>query len=465
MRRMIGRRPSASSPRRSRRTQDFAANTSDQERLIIRTALAHEQDDPARLQFADTLAVRYPYEPDGLLMRGRAQIAAAKFIDAVATLRRVVDMDSLSLTSSGTECRARAAYSEMVTALNAADSLEMSERVAREFVRRAPHRVDSWGALGGVFHHAGKTDEGRAIVAKIETMAPRPFGEVGARSEYLQRDGRYAEADAFIVRILNAAQGDELIDAIFGHIIVLRNQGRFREALAEADRLRAFDSRPPRQPAQFFWSAGMRALVLQDLGRYAEAAALRDSVTHTPWGVTTSRRGRSNAGEYTHEATARMLAGDTAGVRMLIDSVQLYGERTGYEQFRRLHHYVRGMYLRMTGKDEEAVRELRQSIYSPTIGYMRANYELGRALLATNRAAEAVSVTEAMLRGTIGAGGLYATRPEMELLLAQAREAAGDKRGAAAAYARVAAAWERGDAIVQARRRLALEKSKQLAER
>lgn len=91
----------------------------------------------------------------------------------------------------------------------------------------------------------------------------------------------------------------------------------------------------------------------------------------------------------------------------------MHGQRTGYELHRRMHQDVRGMHYKMPGRDDDAVLELRRSLYSPTVGYIRANYELGRA----------------------------------------------------AAYARVASAWERGNPIVQARRAMAASRARQLAER
>ncbi|AHG88458.1 hypothetical protein J421_0921 [Gemmatirosa kalamazoonensis] len=100
---------------------------------------------------------------------------------------------------------------------------------------------------------------------------------------------------------------------------------------------------------------------------------------------------------------------------------------------------------------EAAVRELRAAVYSPTYGYTRINYELGRSLLALGRAAEAVPVVRAALHGGIEGSGLYVTRTELHELLAQAFAAAGARDSAAAHWAVVERAWRGADPALQAR--------------
>jgi hypothetical protein len=46
-------------------------------------------------------------------------------------------------------------------------------------------------------------------------------------------------------------------------------------------------------------------------------------------------------------------------------------------------------------RDKEAVEELRGAIHSPTNGFTRVNYELGKALLRLDRPAEAVPIARA----------------------------------------------------------------------
>jgi tetratricopeptide (TPR) repeat protein len=429
------------------RALHLAASTSDRERLMIQATLAHLLDDPASRTFAETLAVRYPDEPEGPLMLGRALIAEGRFTDAITPLRRVVVMDSASLRSTD-GCRACDAYAEIVSAYIFMDSVPVAERVAREYLKRQPTRTDARFQLVNALQHQQRYDEARGVVTEIEDASGATRGEYGARAEMLMREGRLNEAEAYLLRIMDATTGDDRANAQWGYAILLRMQGRYREALAVADRLRARDAAPPAPPAQKFWSAGMRANILYDMGRYADAIALRDSVVRVPFGYTTSRQARSTVGELGNIATARAALGDTAALSLIAEQVERMGKLTGYAIHRRMFHYVRGLRLGLLGRHDEAAREIRESIYSPISGFVRESYELGRELVAAGKPREAVEVLGTALRGPVGAGGLSVTRPQLEMQLARAYEASGDTAAAIAGYGRATAAWERGDRYV-----------------
>src|SRR4029453_7648415 len=85
-------------------------------------------------------------------------------------------------------------------------------------------------------------------------------------------------------------------------------------------------------------------------------------------------------------------------------------------------------------------------------GYTRASYELARALVRVGRPADAVSVLQPALRGSIESSNLYVPRTEVHELLAEAWDAANGRDSAAANYRVVANAWKRADPALQARR-------------
>ena len=157
--------------------------------------------------------------------------------------------------------------------------------------------------------------------------------------------------------------------------------------------------------------AVLEAQILLELGRPRAAAALFDSIAHGREELdsepTAARRAAWNL---THSAGARAAAGDTAGLRRLIDSVQSLGAASGFGRDKRLHHYVRGLMLAARHDDEGAVTELRQAIVSRNFGYTRTNYELARALLRLGRPAEAVDALQPALRGSVESSNLYVTR-------------------------------------------------------
>lgn len=429
------------------RALHLAAGTSDRERLIIQSTLAHLLDDPGSLAFAETLSVRYPTEPEGPLMLGRAFMQEGRFTDAIAPLRRVIVMDSASLRSSDS-CRACDAYGEIVSAYISMDSLSAAERVAREYLRVQPARPGVRYPLVNVLQAQSRFDEARSVISEIENMTKTPLGEYTTRAELLVREGRLNEAEAYLLRVIEATTGDDRANARWTYTILLRTQGRYREALVVADDLRARDAAPPAPAAQKYWSGGMRAMILHDMGRFSAVIALRDSARRVPFGFTASRQARSAVSELGHIAAALAAQGDTAALAANAEQSERLGRLTGYAMHQRMFHYVRGLRLGLLGMHAEAVTELRQSIYTHVGGFVRGSYELGRELIADGRSREAASVLTAALRGPVGAGGIAVSRPQLELLLARAKELSADTVAAVAGYARAVAAWERADPSV-----------------
>jgi predicted Zn-dependent protease len=145
-------------------------------------------------------------------------------------------------------------------------------------------------------------------------------------------------------------------------------------------------------------------------------------------------------------------AGDTLAVRALADTAERWGSESAYGRDRRASHYLRGMGLIASGRDADAAREFAAAISSPSLGFTRVNYELGKVLLRLRRPAEAIAALQPALRGEIDASNLYVTRTELHEVLARAFDAAGQRDSASAHYRAVVRAWRRADAPFHARR-------------
>ena len=85
----------------------------------------------------------------------------------------------------------------------------------------------------------------------------------------------------------------------------------------------------------------------------------------------------------------------------------------------------------------------RNAIFSPNLGYTRANMELAHVLLAAGRPREAVPVLRAGLRGGLEGSCYYVTRNELQEMLARAFDAAGQRDSAVVYRSRVDAAFSR----------------------
>jgi predicted Zn-dependent protease len=234
-------------------------------------------------------------------------------------------------------------------------------------------------------------------------------------------------------------------------VIVLRMEGRFRDAL-----MLARDGRSPwpnsaRRPlppelyeqASVHLDAGAALVAAKEF----RAILAAQDTARMPDGI----RARQTAWLLTLVATASVAGGDTLTARVLVDSIERVGRLSGFRRDPLLHHFVRGLLEAAAHHDDAAVREYRAAMDSPTYGYTRINYELGRSLLALHRATEAIPVVQAALRGGIEGSNLYVTRTALHELLAQLFDAAGRRDSAASHYSSVERAWRSADPSLRPR--------------
>ncbi len=213
----------------------------------------------------------------------------------------------------------------------------------------------------------------------------------GYRAFHLIRHGDYEQADRQLAAEATAPDPVRQAEAYWGLTISLRQQGRLVAALDAAHRMRRASARrddtlPPT-------NAILEAQVLLEQGRGAASAALLDSLRRiTLANEPPSARARRHAWLMTQTAEAQIAARDTTGLARLADSIRALGEASGYGRDRRLYHHVLGRLYALRGDDARAIAELTASIYSPTAGYTRTNYELARLDLRGGRARDAIAV-------------------------------------------------------------------------
>jgi tetratricopeptide (TPR) repeat protein len=424
----------------------LAARATERERLLIHSAWTNAKS-PAFVAIAETLAVRYPTEPDGHYLLGVARFGVGDFVGALPHFRRVIEMDSLGLRGTSARCRACDALSMTAETYVFLDSAAAAERLARDWLRVQPQSAQPWHGLARSLEIQGRFDEALVSRHKAVSLDPEWEYETVYPATVRLRAGDFRRADQLLREIASDGSVDDRSKALWFLTISLRNQGRLTEALDAARRLVAMNGPLGVAAMQH------EAQVLFEMGRFRAAVAHFDSVAHvTPPAVNDEWITRHRTWNLTHSAAPLAALRDTAALAALADSVQWWGERSGYERDLRLHHHVRGLLDALRGRLEPAAGEFQRAIYSPTTGYTRTNLESARVLIALGRPRDAVALLQSSLRGELQASNLYVTRTELHELLGVAWQAAGQRDSAIVHSERVLDAWRDADVSFHARR-------------
>ncbi|HEV2180789.1 MAG TPA: BTAD domain-containing putative transcriptional regulator [Gemmatimonadaceae bacterium] len=423
------------------RARRLAPRASERERLIIETAWASGTYDPNRMEIAESLATRYPMEPEGHIALATTLVAAGDFLGAVPHLRHVIDMDSSAVITAQPLCSACVAFDDLVQAYIMADSLGEAERVAREWVRRQPRSAAAWVAFVGVIARTPREREADEAERQAAALDPSADAAVAMAIIAVHADD-YLEADRMLSARLQSAGPEAASTVRWWQVIAFRNEGHLGEALAAARAL----ATPEMSQRELGGDA--EAQVLFEEGHYRSAARIFDSLAAIPPTAAPNAPGslaRQRSWMLTHAATAWAAAGDTVHLAQLADSVEGSARLSSYGRDWSLPHYLRGLLWRARGDSARSLRELSHAIFSPSEGYTRANLELAREWLGAGQPRAAVAILSSALRGPVEASSFYLTRTEIHELLARSFEAAGLPDSAAAHYAIVARSWHNGD--------------------
>ena len=420
------------------RAMSLAIRSPERERLLITASSMMVLGQRAGVAVAETLAARHPGDPEALMVHGAALMQDARFLDAARQYERAAQLDSMSIHAPERRCRACEARRSMRDALMFADSIDAVERAAREWLRRNPTSIHALSELAQALEHIERFDEAEAAFLRAPG-APYQRSADHMTGVWI-RQQRFADVDAHWRSILRAGDESERTSAWWGLFISLRTQGRLEEALAVAREFTAIRDQPL-----------LEGLALLDLGRHAEAARAFESLAAPYAGAVSEADARNHAWYLSQAAAAYAALGDTARLRVIEDTVRVYGARSVSLRDRRLHHYVRGLRLRALGRERDAAAAFEASLFSAYLGYVRAPLELARASIASGDPGRAVEVLRSALRGPISGSGLYASRTELLELLGEAYERNHQPDSAAATYARVLQSWDGADASLQPR--------------
>ena len=428
-------------PNRARALR-LAARAPERERLTITADLLVDDQDPAAIAIADSLASKYPMDPRGHELLWKALWTHGDWARAVTSIERAIALDSAAEPAGRQGCRLCNDLGNLVETYFWWDSIPAVERTVQRARRLRPNWHNSWDILIRTSGSRGDTARMNAYLRRFREASPLPVSPFYTVKRDILAEN-YDRAEATLQPYLDSPRHDEISEALWLETILLRNQGRIDEALKLAS------EHPDPADLNLATAAldgGKPSLALPKLrGRAAGDISY----------MSASSQARNRAWNATLLGMAFIAAGDTAQVRRLADTVEYWGRHSLYGRDQRAHRYLRGMLLVAEGKDNEAVAQLRAAIHSPSNGFTRVNYELGKALLRLNRPAEAVSIVRGALHGDIDGSNLYMTRTDLHELLAQAFERMGARDSAAFHYRTVLNAWKRADPKYYDRREVA----------
>jgi tetratricopeptide (TPR) repeat protein len=438
--------------RRFARALRLAGKASDRERLTIRAYYEMFHLSPATRPVAETLAVRYPREIDGHMMLGISTVLQGELQPALAHFMRVLALDSSSLRTGSDNCAACAAMEGLIEATVMMDSLSDAERYARRWLDARPRSLSARGRLVEVLDGQGKYSEAATLLGSGATARDREDSIVSV-TKHLIRSGQLETADSLLRRSILRAEGSTRAALVYFHAVTLRHQGRYRDALVVARRLRAIageravsGAAPP--------SALVEAQTLFELGRLSEASALFDSIARWPaTGQPESVRRTFRLQALTMVGVALHAAGDTGRLAALVDSIERDGQRAFMYRPRDQHHFVRGLLHAARGNDIDAINSFERALGSVRSDFARANMELAGLYLSQNRPREAIAILRPASRGWfLETTNLHSSLAEVHERLAQAHEMAGALDSALVHWRWVADSWKHADASLAARR-------------
>jgi DNA-binding SARP family transcriptional activator/tetratricopeptide (TPR) repeat protein len=446
---------SPNEPALRERALRLAPRAADRERLLILGRVRVANEDPAAVAPAESLAIRFPADPDGQELLGLVEQLRGDYPLAAAGYLRAVALDSAASVRPDAVCHACEGLHNLFNLYAWWDSMPAAERAVQSWIRFRPDAAGPLGLLAEIRWREERWSDADAVLQRFDSLSHHQNDLTTTRLRVAIRRGQYDDVSKSAALMLADPDRARRSEAYWLWLIALRNQGRLREAWDLAtngqvpgggtislDALESDGVNPP--------------LVAFERGDYTAAirgfrALAASAVTNPQAG----HRARGVSWNLTHAGVAYAAAGDTAAVHRLADSIELIGPRSLFGRGARLHLFLRGLLLAAGGRHAEAVESYRRAQISWTEGYTRINYELAKSLLALHRAKEAVLPLQAALRGGIDGSNLYVTRTDLHEALAQSFAAAGQPDSAAVHYAAVVRALERADPPLQPRREAA----------
>jgi tetratricopeptide (TPR) repeat protein len=426
------------------------------DRMALESLDAFYAGDAGRAEsVARQLVARYPRDPRGYDHLITILSLHGRLAETEDVLRRRLSLDSLAARAGGGACGLCTGYSGLAMLRLMAGDVPDAIAAARRAVALQPDHPLAWTALATTLSAAGRFDEAIRAQARSAELAPTDVSYASALVRRLIEARRYDAADS----IIGAWRGGGIPDRVQAsadlEATLLRERGRYREAAARLEEL--MRQEPDNSPMALLLGHTYGALgSVNDAGRAFETMGGGHSplLSEPGGGFSTFAGEAARAFAWPHAllADALYLAGSTDTTRLaaIADSVRAVGSRSYYARDWRLYHHVRGLIAMKGQRWVEAEREFTDAEFTGS-GWTRTNVELARAQLAQHRPTAAIGTLRFAYQASLDGMGRYATRSEMDLVMAQAFAAAGQRDSAALYAGFVRRAWREADPAVQRR--------------
>ena len=400
----------------------------------------HDGDHARAEVLANELATRFPNDPRAINTLAEVYAFHGRFRDAERAYVRLLALDSLAIMGGTGYCSACSAYNGLAAVRHAERDYVGRLQAAKRLVALQPGSPGAWVAYAAALNDVGATDD--AIVAgrhSRDLLHSSGFDEFTARALIVAR--RYDEADAMTARMLGGPADADVRDIL---ATLHRERGQFRAANADlAPLLRGGPGGIDLVVAHALGSLGDLAGAHRLFARtYADPRKL--SPTAMSVGGGRGDDARNFAWGHSLEADAIWERADTTLLQALADSVELIGAHSYYARDWQLFHHIRGLVAIRGGRMDEAERELAAGLERYP-GWTRTNLLLARVRIERGRPQQAIETLRWAYHEPLDAMGRYATRTELDIEMARAFGAIGQRDSAAVYRGYVTRAWANAD--------------------
>jgi DNA-binding SARP family transcriptional activator/TolB-like protein len=431
------------------RATRLAAKASDHDRLLILAHVGGQQLGLRAIAAADTLAAKYPNDPEALV---RSATIVRDLGRSITMLNTAIAIDSAAGISPSAICRLCEALSVLTIRYDWADSVAKVESTLRRWIRLRPEDAAPYSALADYLVGVGRGAEAIEAQHRGDNLGGPRGNPAERKLVWSLRLDDVEGAMKQCTSLLSSADRDDYSPYQWYCTIGLRMSGRLNDAWAlvrngklpgtNIVRRGLFDD--PYHPAILDWESGRPLAAVPKFAAQGYFFGAKASATE-------GQNARNSTWHMTLAASAALDGGDTLTAKSLVDSIESVGSRSGFDRDPKLHHFIRGRLLALRGDHENAVREYRTAISSPTNGYTRINYEMAKSLMILRRPIEAANVMRSVLHGGLEGSGLYLTRTVVHETMGRAFEQAGRRDSAATHFRVVERAWRQADPMFKTR--------------